>query len=358
VTAFWALLDRLWATHAWRSWERYTDARGTVLACGITYLGFFALAPALILGFTLFGVVLRNQPDLFERVVASVSQTLPGVIRDEQHPNGLLDASNPPTPNALTIAGAVSLATLIFSGLGWAGALREGVRAVFGQPALQDNVLKAALKDLTVLVTFGLAVLLSGVLSTVVSAAGPWVLGLLLIDESTTLGTVLLNVASFAVLLFVDFMIMLYILRLLSGVALPRSDLLQGAVVGAVGLGLLKLASGLLLGALSNRPLLASFAFIVGLLVLINLISRMILLAAAWAATTAHDEGHLEDSAVGVAPAGPAIGPREATLPSFGQRTEDRTTLVAGAVIGISAAVGASTVRRGLRAAADAVLRR
>lgn len=354
-----ALLARLQATHAWRSWTRYGSSRGNILAGGVAYLGFFSIIPALVLGFAVFGFVLRSQPDLFDRVVASISQTLPGIVRDEVNPNGLIDASAPPTPNALTVTGVISLVTLLLGGLGWLDALREAMRAVFGQPPLKTSFVKAKLRDLLVLATLGLALLASGLLSTVVNAVGPWLLHVVhLGGDADVLGPVLLSAATLAVVFLVDLLIMLIVLRLLSGVDLPRSDLLHGAVFGAVGLGVLKLASGLLLKSAASKPLLAAFAVIIGLLVLINLISRVMLLAAAWAATRADDRGRL---AVGAAwtdgsPDLPAsIGPREATLPTFGQRAGDRTSVLAGAVIGLSAVLGAQSVRRGLHAAADAV---
>ena len=357
MSALKALWARLTATHAWRSWQRYGQARGAILAGGITYLGFFSMIPALILGFTVFGFVLRSQPDLFDRVVASISQTLPGIVKDAAHPTGLVDATNPPTPNALTVTGAISVVTLLLGGLGWLDALREGVRAVFDQPPLKVNPVKGKLLDLAVLATLGLAVLASGVLSTVVNAAGPWLLGLVRVKESSALSTVALSAAAVVVVFAVDVVIMLVVLRLLSGVELPRADLLQGAVVGALGLGVLKLASGLLLKSAANKPLLASFAIIIGLLLLINLISRIILLAAAWAATTAHERGHLAGAdAAGAGPAHDApLGPREASIPTFGQRSADRVAVAAGAVIGVSAALGVRTARRGLHAAVAAV---
>lgn len=353
MSALKALWARLQATHGWRSWQRYGSVRGNVLAGGVTYLGFFSVIPALVLGFTVFGVVLRQQPDLFDRVVASISQTLPGIVKDAQHPNGIIDATNPPTPNALTVTGAVSLVLLVLSGLGWLDALREGVRAVFGQPPQQVNPVKGKLLDLLVLVGLGLAVLASGVLSTVVNAAGPWLLRHVGID-GTTAGTVALSAASVAVVFVVDLLIMLVVLRWLSGVQVPRPDLVQGAVIGAAGLGILKLASGLLLKSASHKPLLASFAVIIGLLLMINLISRVMLLAAAWAATTADDRGHLATGPAAASHPAP-IGPRESVLPTFGQRSGDRVAVVAGAVIGVTAAVGARTARRGLHAAVAAV---
>lgn len=346
-------LARLQATHPWRSWQRYGAARGAVLAGGVTYVGFFSLIPALVLGFTVFGFVLRSQPDLFDRVVASISSTLPGIVKDTAHPTGLIDASKPPTPDALTITGAIGVVTLLIGGLGWLAALREGVRAVFGQPPLQINPVKGKLRDLAILATLGLALLLSGVLSTVVNAAGPFLLGLVGLSD-TTIGVVLLSAAAIAVAFVVDLTIMVVVLRALSGVHLPRADLVQGAVFGAVGLGILKLTSGLLLKSAANKPLLASFAVLIGLLVLINFISRIMLLAAAWAATTADDRGHLTVGAVAVAHDTP-IGPREDTMPTFGQRSADRVAVGAGAVLGVMAALGVRTARRGLHAAVDAV---
>ncbi len=349
------LLERVKATHGWRSWQRYGAARGGVLAGGVTFLGFFSIVPALILGFTIFGIVLRSQPALFHQVVDSISQTLPGIVRDRAHPTGLIDASHPPTPNALTLTGAISLVALLLGGLGWLDALREGVRAIFDQPPLQINPIKGKVRDLVILATLGLAVFASGLISTAVGAAGPFLLHLAGVAQGSALGTVVLSGIAVLVVFAVDLAIMLVILRLLSGLALPPADVRQGCIVGALGLGIIKLAGGLLLKGSTSKPVFASFAVIVGLLLMINLISRVILLAAAWAATTAHDQGHLAP-AVPVVPAVPGpVAARAATLPSFGQRSSDGVAVAAGAVLGLSAAVLVRTARRGLHAAVGAV---
>jgi membrane protein len=348
-----ALLARLKASHAYRSWQRYGDARGNVLAGGVAYLGFFSIIPALVLGFTVFGFVLRGQPDLFARVVSYVSDTLPGILRDSAHPDGILDASAPPTPNVLTVTGAIALVTLVVSGLGWVDALRQGVRAMFDQPKLKTNPVLTKVRDAGVLVTLGLAVLLSAVLSFAVSAAASWVLGLVGVADSSTLAHLLLRVLGTLAVLVADFVLMVIVLRLMSGLDLPRDDLAQASLVGAVGLGVLKLASGLLLASASRKPLLAGFAVVIGLLVLMNLISRVMLLSAAWAATTATERGHLPGAPPSPLPR-PA-GPRDDVLPSFGPRAADRTTLAAGAVLGLTAGVLAHTLRRGLRSAVASV---
>jgi membrane protein len=348
------VLSRLRATRAYRSWDRYGTARGDLLAGGVAYLGFFSIIPALLLGFTVFGFVLRRQPALFDEVVRYVSQTLPGIVRDPAHPNGLIDATNPPTPNALTITGLVSLGTLLLSGTGWVDALRESVRAVFGRPKLAMNPVKAKLLDVLLLGTLGLAFVTSGVLSMGVSSAGSWVLDQVGVGAGSLAGQVVLRGGSVLAVLAADTLLVVVVLRLMSGLDLPRSDLLQGALLGAVGLGILKQLSGLLLASAARKPVLGSFAVIVGLLVLLNLISRILLLAAAWAATRADEGGRL---AVGAAVPQHAVplGPRPHAAPAFGQRSADRTSVAAGAVLGVIAAVGARQVREGLRSVVDAV---
>jgi membrane protein len=356
MSAVRALVGRAKATHAYRAWGRYTDARGDVLAGGVAYLAFFSIIPALVLGFAVFGFVLRDHPDLFDRVVAAISRTLPGVVKDVSHPDGLIDASGPPTPNALTIAGAVGLVTLLLSGLGWLAALRHSVRAVFGRPRFTGNLVRGKLRDLLVMLALGLAFLLSGVLSTGVAAAARWLLEQLDIGSGSVVGGLLLRAAAILVVFGIDVLLMLIVFRLLSGLRLPREDLLQGALVGALGLGVLKLASGLLLAGAAKKPVLGAFAVVVGLLVLLNLISRVMLLAAAWAATTAQDRGRLQPEPGDAAP--PAVVPlglREAMQPTFGQRSADRTSLAAGAALGLGAALVVRTAGRGVRAAVSAV---
>jgi membrane protein len=351
-----ALVARAKGSHAYRAWDRYTAARGDVLAGGVAYLAFFSIIPALILGFTVFGFVLRGQPDLFDRVVAAISDTLPGIVQDAGHQDGLIDASRPPAPDALTIAGAISLVILLVSGLGWLAALRQSVRAVFGRPKLTTGLLRGKLRDLLVMVTLGAAFLLSGVVSTGVSSAARWLLEQFGIGTGSFVGGVLLRVAAVLVVFAVDVLLMLIVFRLLSGVRLPREDLVQGAVVGAVGLGVLKVASGLLLASAAKKPVLGAFAVVVGLLVLLNLISRVMLLAAAWAATMAQDHGRLDaGTPAPSAGAPPAPAVRDVVLPTFGQRSADRTSVAAGAALGIGAALVVTTARRGVRAAVSAV---
>ena len=192
---------------------------------------------------------------------------------------------------ALTFSAVSGFLILLFTGLGWLDAMRQGIRAVFGRPG-GGNALLSKVRDIGTLATFGLAVLVSAVASVVVSTASRTVLGWLGIDGVAG-ANVLVRVLSALAILAVDTGIFLLLFRGLSGIAVPLEHLWQGALAGGVALGVLKVSGGLLLGNLSSRPFLAAFAVVVGLLVWMNLVGRLTLLAASWSATRAAEAGEL-----------------------------------------------------------------
>jgi membrane protein len=339
-------------THAYRSYQRYNAARGGLMAGGIAFFAFFSIFPALTLGFAVFGFVLRGHPSLFHSVVDSVSSTLPGIVKDSTHPDGVIDATKPPAPDVLTITGAVSAVVLLMSGLGWMGALREGIRAMFGQPLLKANPVASRARDLGVLVLLGLSMLASAVLSGLVNTTTDTVLSWLGASPDSVPGRVVLPLVGFVVVLAVDTAIFMVLLRLLSGVPLPWAALWPASLLGAAGVGVLKVAVSYGIVGSSSNPLLASFAILVGLLIVMNLMSRVTLVAASWAALAFGLQPRA--SAAPAAPTAPAAAavrgarlPHPAEMaPTFGTRSADRTAIAAGAVLGAAAALGAGALRR------------
>lgn len=410
-----ALVARLRATKPLRVWDRFSDARGGVLAGGIAYFGFFSLVPALTVGFTVFGYVLGGsaslQQQVAQRVNASVGFTLIGTSPGQ----GMVQLSDLVRQDVLTATGVFGLVVLVVAGLGWAQATREGIRAVFGVPVLGDPVL-ARVRDVASLTLLGLAVLASLVAGVVVGTAtgavGRWIGwgGTPLAESAVWLGGTL-------VLLAVDTLILLLFLTVLSGVPVPVADLRSGAFLAAAGMHVLKQSAGLLTHRVSGNPLLASSVVVVGLLVWMNLAARLALLGAAWAATTAADRGHLDvlvrpggepaekgDADQGTMSGRDVVGGRDVVesdlrrppgrpgekeaamstelrssrtarggrrpgrarpsayarraepMPvTFGQRSADRVTLAAGVVLGVGALIGLRGVRRAFGLLRDAV---
>lgn len=376
VKALWARIQR---TPGWRAWQRYGDARGNLLAGGVTYFAFFSIFPAIALAFTIFGLVLQDQPGLLEEIKSYLNEVLPGFIQDGD--NGLIPLEAPQS-STLSVTGAVGFLGLLWAGLGWLGALRDGIRAIFGVKGEPGNVVTNKLRDLGVLALLGLAIAVSATVTGVAGAAASWLADLLGIGGQ---GWVL-KVASIAVGVVLDGAIVLLMLRVLSGVDVPWSGLRSGALVGGIGLTLLKALGTSLLGAMNN-PLFASIALVVGLLVWLNFMSRVVLLASAWAANALDDtvavpltegvqeklvegplteqdhaqvlaaaatenttaEGRSAAAGEGVAP-GSMAGP--GTPLTTSQRAVDRVSAVSGAVAGAGMTLGAAalvTLWRGLR---------
>ena len=96
------------------------------------------------------------------------------------------------------------------------------------------------------------------------------------------MGAVIGRVVTLAVMFLLDAVTLGVFFSVMSGVRLPPRHLVGGVLVGAIGLGALKVLGGSLLGVSKNNPLLASFAVILGLLIFFNLVCQVILLAAAW----------------------------------------------------------------------------
>ncbi len=348
-------LKRVWArvqgTAAWRAWQRYGQARGNVLAGGVTYFSFLSIFPLLALGFTIFGLVLRGQPELLNQMRDSIGGALPGFI-DDGSGNGLIELGLP-EGSTLATTGIAGVVGLLLGGLGWLGAIRDGVRAIFGVQGSPGNVVLTKLRDLITLALLGAAVLVSAAVSGFAAGAASWVGGLVGLGDQGWLVTLV----GLLVQALLNTLVVGLLLRVLSAVDLPWVGLRQGAVVGGVAITFIQTFASLLIRGTVGNPVFGSIALVVGLLVFLNFIARALLISAAWAANdlapdptaTASDRGQLAAPASDVRPTPTYESRVDAGLPTFGTRTADRTSLAAGAVLGATAAVGLRLVGNGIR---------
>lgn len=339
--------ERLEASHPAIAWKRYSDAQGNLLAGGVAYYAFFSVFPALALGAAVFGFVLRGRPDLVETIAAYLNDLLPGVIRTPANPDGFIEIAAPET-TTLTVTGVVSLIILLASGIGWVGATRKGIRAVFGLERM-TNVVTAKLRDVAVLLTLGAGIGVSAVGTSLLFGLAGEVAVWVGLPEDGVLVTLLGLVIGTAF----DTLLMVILLRLLSGVPLPWTAIRDGAVLGALALNVLKLFAGALIGRASANPLLGAVAVAVGLLFWLNLMSRVVLFSAAWAAAdrdVARLAGPLpEPEPVPATPRPQPYAAEPAPRPTA-SRAVDRVSVAAGAVVGAvgaGLALGARRLRRG-----------
>jgi len=357
----------LQATKPWRAWSRYGAARGNVLAGGIAYFAFLSLVPALIVGFTVAGWVLGGSQSLQHQAADYLNRTFgTTVIGFTSADGGLVTMDRLVQPVVLRVSGVIGVVVLLGAGLGWIDALRQGIRAVFELPD-EGNPVVSKLTDLGVLTLLGLGVLTSATASVTITAASSTVLDWLGVSSSVVSRFVVPALIDVALVAF-DAALLLLVLRVLAGIPLPAIDLAGGALIGAVGLFLLKLAGALGLKLASGNRLLAGASVIVGLLVWFDVAARITLVSAAWSATTAIDRGHhvgalpraepagRSDAATGPA-AGAAQRPLSQPVPDYGVRAGDRTTVLAGAVLGAAATVAAGLLSRAARSVRAIVVR-
>ena len=158
-----------------------------------------------------------------------------------------------------------------------------------------------------------------------------------------------------------DSVIFLLLFKWLGRVPRTLGQLYPAALAGAIGIFALKLAGTFVVRWASGNKFLASVTVVVGLLLWFNLVARLTLLCAAWAATTTESPEVVDYDPVTPVPvpASRLVRPcaaereRQALLaagfdlpPAISARAQDRVTLAAGAVLGAGAVAVAGLLRR------------
>ncbi|MFF0158904.1 YihY/virulence factor BrkB family protein [Streptomyces sp. NPDC005263] len=271
-------LARLMTTHAWRSFERLDRVKWTRLAAAMTFTSFVALFPLLTVGAAIVAAAFgeAQQNDLQRKIAEQV----PG-ISDQLNLDGLVE-------NAGTV-GLIAGAVLLFTGISWAGSMRECLRAVWELPDEEENPVLRTVKDTGILLGLGGAVLATLVVSTIASAMIGWTTDLLGVDRAGW-GSVLLRIAAFLVAVLADFLLLLYVLTLLPGVEPRRRRLFVAALTGAVGFELLKLLLSGYMQGVAAKSMYGAFGVPVALLLWINFTSKLVLFCAAWTATQSKED--------------------------------------------------------------------
>jgi len=239
---------------------------------------------------------------------------------------------------------------------------------MFGVRKHPGNIVVAKARDLVVLGLLGVALLVSATLTSAVGAAGAWSAQHLGLGEHPWL----VGIAGVLVSLLVDMAIMVVLLRVLTGLKLPWPVVRAGALIGGGAMTLLKLVGAQLVTRATSNPVFGSLVVVVGLLFWLNLMAKVVLLSAAWAAGDLDDSGMPSTRAAAAASTQAAgrdmAGPDDADgaldgasggidagdsraravngIPNLGVRSKDRVTLAAGAVLGASAAIAGGAVRR------------
>ncbi|MGY4643482.1 YihY/virulence factor BrkB family protein [Cellulomonas sp. URHB0016] len=301
-----SLVDRAKALLEWwkhsrpgRANARFGARGGGLLTGGIAYAALFSVFAGLTIGYTVFMAVLGGNEELRDKILDSLAASLPGLL-DTGDGTGLVDPEVLVLSPALTAAGVVALVVLVLSALSATAALRTGVRAMFGVVG-GENAVVGKLRALVGFVGMAMAVLVSAVLTTAVGAAVQW---LLQVVGWTGASGFTVRMVGIVVTFVVDVGTFLLVVKVLAGKDPAWRDLWRGSFIAATGIGVVRiLGTSVVAGSATRNPLLASFSVIVTLLVWINLIARIVLLAAAWTA----DPPYEEPAGADPTPAGDAV---------------------------------------------------
>src|SRR3954452_19665235 len=265
--------------HVIRAWSRYQADGGDRLAASVTYFGFLSFFPLIALAFSIAGFVVDAYPDAQRELAEQINNFLPG-LADK------LDVTT--IGNAKVATGLIGLAGLLLAGIGWIDALREAVRTIWHHNVKAGNVVVKKLVDIGVLAGLRLTLLASVAVTGVSSAAMTWFLDLVGLEDNSV-ARIGLRAVGLGLALLVDLAVFVYLFTRLPRLNTPLKRVLKGALLGAVGLEILKVVGSILVSRTTNNPVYGAFAVVVGLLIWINLVSRFVLFTAAWTVTAPYD---------------------------------------------------------------------
>lgn len=254
--------------HAWRAQERFFEVHSGQLAAAISYYAFFAALSMSLLALAIFGYML-NFPNVYETVETWLQTNLPvidiGVLEDSRQ--------------SVTILAAIAL---VVAGVAWVQSVRASIRLAWGLEAQPGNPILRWLIDLLVLL--GLSILL---LITIGATAGAEaVLAWLDLDGADGPLELLIRATSVVVGLLANALLAAVLLQALPRLAMPPKRVLAASMFVSVGLELLKTVGRIYILNVSDRPAYQAVTTAVGLLLFLYLFNVLLMLAAAWTATS------------------------------------------------------------------------
>ncbi|MFC6160686.1 YihY/virulence factor BrkB family protein [Kribbella sp. NPDC058693] len=323
-------IKRVWArfsrTQLWRAWKRYGDQRGNRLAGATSFFGFLSLFPLIVLAAAIIGPLLGD--DAIETLKKSLEQNLPGI------------GNNIDIDALITHAGTIGLISgigLLLTGLGWIDAMRASIRLMHELDDQPGNAVQQKLTDLGALVGLGLMGLIATGASSVLTG-----LSRRIVDASNLDGTWLatwgLQLISIVVGIGAGALLFGYLMTALPRIAMPPKVLLIAALAGGIVFYLAQRLGNLYVShVIGANAAYGALALPLALLVWIYLMTRVIMLVAAWTKEATVKPEVVAEPSEPVEEAEPLLlgppGKRYKVVP-IPERRADTVAVAAGAVLG------------------------
>ena len=259
----------------WRRWSpyfdhfsravlRYNEVQGGRLAAAIAYYGFFAVFALLLIGYSIFGILLTNNTALFDLVRDFLAQNLP--FLDVQ---AILESGR--------TVGIVGILGLTFTGIGWVESIRSSQRLIWRVPEQPGYFGVRQALDLLVLLGILLLLALSQLAVYGLEKVLDWLADGFVQSAVSLLLTVAVNLLLAAALL----------------AAVPRLRMTVRRIAPpviqvALGITLLNTVGKTFVGVVVRNPAYGLVGSAVGVLVYLYVFNQLLLFGAAWAATSPH----------------------------------------------------------------------
>jgi membrane protein len=276
------LLERPVIAHARRAGQRFGERSGGSFAAGIAYFSVISLVPLLMVVFSAVGLVLTV---INRSALATLEQTIRQTLSTSHSLGGdqVVGLVTDALDNWAAI-GLIGLVSALWTGAGWMGHLKQAI-----QIQLRDDLSRPAPKRFF-LVEIGLnlvlfVIVVAAIGLTFAAAPSASLLGTTILDWLGLTGwlwRLLLQLVSWLVSLAAGLALFALLLRASASPPPPRRRLLQGALIGAVGLAALQLAATWLIAAFSGNLTAALFGPVLVLMLFFNLLASLILMVAAW----------------------------------------------------------------------------
>jgi membrane protein len=284
------LVARVMKLRAVRVFQLYSQKNGGILAGGLSLTLLYSVFAGIYVGFAVVGIVAASNQGFEDAIVRTVSGAVPGLI-DSGGNGGAIKVNQLFASHTLTISSIVALIAVLVTALSWFSSARSAVRLFFQLPQDTTFFLLLKLKDLALVIGFGVVVLVSAGLSVFSTSALDFLFGLVGIDHHSPFATLVARAVGLLLVLAIDTLTLATLFRVLAATRIPLRRLIVGSLLGGIGLGVLTVLGATIVGGAGRNPLLASFAVILGLLVWMGLVCQVILLSATWIAVDVADHG-------------------------------------------------------------------
>ncbi|MBL7254783.1 YihY/virulence factor BrkB family protein [Paractinoplanes lichenicola] len=250
--------------HLSRAVVRYIDVQGGRLAAAIAYYGFFAVFALLLIGYSIFGILLNNNEDLFDIVRDFLRENLPFLDI-----GAILDSGR--------TVGIVGIVGLTFTGIAWVEAIRSSQRLIWRLNEQPGYIGVRQVLDLMVLL---------GVL-TLLALTQLAVYGLELLLDWMADGIVQ-TVVEYGLRIAVNMLLAAALLAAVPRLRMTVRRMAPPVLQVGIGLMLLNTVGKSFVDLVQRNPAYGLVGSAVGVLVYLYVFNQLLLFGAAWAATSPH----------------------------------------------------------------------